>query len=65
MQEVEVFGKVIIDCTGDAAVCAKAGATYELREKKDIQPMSLIGKMAGVDMDRVRQYYEEHPPDTV
>ncbi len=43
-------------------MCAKAGATYELREKKDIQPMSLIGKMAGVDMDKVRKYYEENPP---
>ena len=62
MQEMDVMGKVIIDCTGDAAVCAKAGATYELREKKDIQPMSLIGKMAGVDMDKVRKYYEENPP---
>ncbi len=62
MQEVTVMGKIIIDCTGDGAVCAKAGATYDLRDRKDIQPMSLIGKMAGVDMDRVRKYYEENPP---
>ena len=62
MQEECVTGRVVIDCTGDAAVCAKAGATYALREKKDIQPMSLIGKMAGVDMDRVQKYYRENPP---
>ena len=53
---------VVIDCSGDAAVAAKAGAPFEIRPKEEIQPMSLIGKMAGVDMDRVRKYYEEHPP---
>ena len=62
MQIVEVHGKIVIDCTGDAAVCAKAGATYEIRDDKDIQPMTLIGKMAGIDMDRVVKYYEENPP---
>lgn len=62
MQLVEVRGTIVIDCTGDAAVCAKAGATYEIRRDKDIQPMTLIGKMAGVDMERVARYYEENPP---
>lgn len=62
MQQMTVRGKTVIDCTGDAAVCAKAGADYEIREKKDMQPMSLIGKMAGVDMEKVRRYYEENPP---
>lgn len=62
MEMIEIRAKVVIDCTGDAAVAAKMGAPFEIREKKDIQPMSLIGKMAGVDMDRVKQYYEENPP---
>lgn len=62
MQLVDLGAKVVIDCTGDAAVSAKAGATYEIRDDKEIQPMSLIGKMAGVDMERVARYYEENPP---
>jgi len=59
---MEIRAKVVIDSTGDALVAYKAGAPYEMREKKDIQPMTLMGRMCGIDMDRVKQYYEEHPP---
>ena len=45
MQIEKVYGKVVIDCTGDAGVCAKAGATYDIRRDEEIQPMTLIGKM--------------------
>ncbi len=62
MEQVEVRSKVVIDSSGDAGVAAKAGVPFEIRAKKDIQPMTLIGRMAGVDMDRVKQYYEENPP---
>jgi ribulose 1,5-bisphosphate synthetase/thiazole synthase len=62
MQLMGVYAKTVIDATGDAAVSAKAGATYEIREKKEMQPMTLMGKMAGVDMEKVKQYYKEHPP---
>ena len=62
MELMEIRADVVIDCTGDAAVAFKCGAPFEYRDKKDIQPMSLIGRMAGVDMDRVKQYYDEHPP---
>ena len=59
---MEIRAKVVIDCTGDALVAFKAGAPFELREKRDIQPMTLMGRMCGVDMERVKQYYDEHPP---
>lgn len=62
LEQVEVRAKVVIDSSGDAGVAAKAGVPFEIRPKKDIQPMTLIGRMAGVDMDRVKQYYEENPP---
>lgn len=62
MQLENVYGKIIIDCTGDAAVSAKAGAEFAIRDNRDIQPMTLIGKMAGVDMEKVKAYYEENPP---
>ena len=62
MQDMKVVGKIVIDSTGDAAVCYRAGADYELREKKDIQPMTLMGKVAGVDFEKVKQYYKDNPP---
>ena len=62
MEQMEIRAKVVIDCTGDAAVAAKAQVPCEIRPRKDIQPMSLIGKMAGVDIEKVRRYYDENPP---
>lgn len=62
MEQMAIRAKVVIDCTGDAVVAAKAQAPYEIRPKKEIQPMTLIGKMAGVDMKRVERYYKENPP---
>ena len=59
---MEIRAKTVIDCTGDALISYKAGAPYEMREKKDIQPMTLMGRMCGVDMDRVKKYYDENPP---
>lgn len=61
MEQIEVRAKVVIDSSGDASVVAKSGAPFEIRLKKDIQPMTLIGRMAGVDLDRVMQYYRENP----
>jgi ribulose 1,5-bisphosphate synthetase/thiazole synthase len=62
MEQMEIRAKAVIDCTGDAVVAAKAQVPFEIRPKKDIQPMSLVGKMAGIDMERVKQYYEKNPP---
>ncbi|MCC6188224.1 MAG: FAD-dependent oxidoreductase [Anaerolineales bacterium] len=62
MEQMEIRAKVVIDCSGDAAVAARAGVPFEIRAKKDIQPMTLIGRMAGVNIERVQQYYQAHPP---
>ena len=59
---MEIYAKVVIDGSGDAAVAFKAGAPFEIRNKEEIQPMTLMGKIAGVDMDRVKAYYAENPP---
>lgn len=59
---MEIKAKVIVDCTGDAIVAAKAGAPFEIRPKKDIQPMTLMGRMAGVDLKKAKQYYVDNPP---
>lgn len=59
----EIRAQVVVDCSGDAVVAAKSGAPYEIRAKRDIQPMTLMGKMAGVDIERVKEYYKENPPE--
>ena len=62
MEQIEIHAKVVIDSTGDASVAARAGVPFEIRPKKDIQPMTLIGRMAGVDMKKVEAYYQKNPP---
>lgn len=62
MQLKNIYGGIVIDCTGDAAVSAKAGAEFAIRDDRELQPMTLIGKMAGVDMKKVRDYYKKNPP---
>ncbi len=59
---MEIRAEVVIDCSGDAIVAAKSGAPFEIRPKKDIQPMTLMGRMAGVDLERVKEYYKANPP---
>jgi len=62
LEQVQVNAKVVIDSSGDASVATMAGAPFDIRVKKEIQPQTLIGRMAGVDLDRVKQHYAENPP---
>ncbi|RJS74961.1 FAD-dependent oxidoreductase [Candidatus Bathyarchaeota archaeon] len=50
-----VSGKVFVDATGDGDVAVMAGAPYEKGRKQDglMQPMTLVFRMAGVDVSRV------------
>ncbi len=50
-----VFGKVIVDATGDGDVAIMAGAPYEKGRKEDglTQPMTLNFRMGGVDIGRM------------
>jgi hypothetical protein len=49
-----ILAKVVIDCTGDGDIAAKAGVPYVKGRETDgkMQPMTLMFKVAGVDMDR-------------
>ncbi len=52
---IESYGaKVVIDCTGDGDVAFKAGAEYYKghEESGQMQPVTLMFKVAGVDMSR-------------
>lgn len=58
-----VLADVVVDATGDADIAAQAGASYEIGRQGDgaCQPMSLIFKLGGVDLDRFRDYVRGHP----
>jgi ribulose 1,5-bisphosphate synthetase/thiazole synthase len=60
-ERVEIHAPVIIDATGDADICAAAGADYEVGSPDDgrCQPMSLYFIMAGVDLDKTLAYAQE------
>jgi glycine/D-amino acid oxidase-like deaminating enzyme len=60
-----LLAKIVIDCTGDGDVCNWAGVPIELGREHDhkTRPMSIIFKMANVDIDGVVRYAREHPDD--
>jgi len=55
-----VRGKVIIDCTGEGHVSAKAGAPYEQVPKDQLEPHTLSFTVDGVDWDKVLDYVREN-----
>lgn len=56
-----VLAKTVIDCTGDADVAARGGADYQKASKEHLHPVSLLGKVGGVDSKQLEDYYREHP----
>ena len=60
-----IMGQVVVDCTGDGDVCAWAGVPFQLGREKDrkMRPMSIMFKMADVDIDGMVRYAKEHPED--
>lgn len=50
------FAKIVIDCTGDGDVAARAGAPYEIGDENgNTQPMTLMFKMSNIDY--IQDYY--------
>lgn len=57
-----VKGKFFIDATGDADIACKAGAPWEQgNSQRKVQPMTMKFRMKGVQLDRVKQYIQDHP----
>ena len=50
-----VLAKVVIDCTGDGDIAARAGAEFILGREDDhsMQPMTLMVQVGGVDVSRI------------
>jgi hypothetical protein len=56
-----VFGKVVIDCTGEGDISVRAGAPYETLPKEKLQPHTISFTADGVDWDKVLKYIKENP----
>lgn len=54
---------VVIDCTGDGDVAARAGASYEMGREDDglVQPMTLMFRMTEFDREDFQTYVKQHP----
>lgn len=57
--------KCFVDCTGDADLAAAAGAKFVFGREADaqMQPVSAIFRVGGVDLDKTWAYLEAHPED--
>jgi len=62
---MELRASVVIDATGDGDVAVLAGAEFQQGRESDglTQPMSLMFRMAGIDLGAVRAYIAAHPED--
>jgi len=58
-----LFGKIIIDCTGEGEVAARAGAPYEILSKEKMEPHSLAFTADGVDWEKVLDYIKRNPEE--
>jgi hypothetical protein len=60
---VVVRARVVVDCTGDGDVAARAGAPYEVGRDEDglVQPMTLMFRMVQFEAAAFAAYVREHP----
>jgi len=56
-------GNVFIDCSGDGDIAIGAGAPFEIGDasKGDLQPVTLIFRMMGVEPEPLLRFVKEHP----
>lgn len=60
-----VRGKVVIDCTGDADVAARAGVPFQIGRREDgvLQPATLMCRVYNVDSEKTKKYVRDNPDD--
>lgn len=60
---VAVRASVIVDCTGDGDLAARAGAAFEVGREEDglVQPVTLMFRMVGFDRKAFEDYVQAHP----
>lgn len=52
-----IMSACTVDASGDGDVAALAGAPYELRDKKKLQPVSVVFGIDGVDAERFKAHF--------
>jgi hypothetical protein len=55
-----VYGKVVIDCTGEGDISVRAGAPYEILPKDKLQPHTISFTMDGVNWDKAFTYIKQN-----
>jgi hypothetical protein len=60
---VVIRARVVIDCTGDGDVAARAGAPYEIGREEDdlVQPMTLMFRVTEFDRASFEAYVKQRP----
>lgn len=55
--------RVVIDCTGDGDAAVEAGAPWEIGDAPsgNLQPVTMVYRMQGVDTQRLLNFVREHP----
>jgi len=56
-----ILADVVIDATGDGDVAARAGATFQMKDRDHIQPGTLIFRVDNVNVDKIRLAIAENP----
>jgi FAD dependent oxidoreductase len=60
---IVIRARVVIDCTGDGDVAARAGAPYEIGREDDglVQPMTLMFRVTEFERSDFAAYVNQHP----
>ncbi|HYY24192.1 MAG TPA: FAD-dependent oxidoreductase [Candidatus Udaeobacter sp.] len=60
---VVIRARVVVDCTGDGDIAARAGAAYEIGREDDrlVQPMTLMFRVTEFQRAAFKTYVKEHP----
>lgn len=60
---VAIRSRVVVDCTGDGDLAARAGAPFEIGRDRDrlVQPMTLMARMIEFEPEAFRAYVRAHP----
>jgi glycine/D-amino acid oxidase-like deaminating enzyme len=58
-----IHARVVIDCTGDGDIAARAGAPYEIGREDDglVQPMTLMFRITEFERAAFDAYVKQHP----
>ncbi|MBL8669394.1 MAG: FAD-dependent oxidoreductase [Alphaproteobacteria bacterium] len=62
-QRTLLKAKLFIDCSGDGDLAIGAGAPFEVGDaaKGELQPVTLVFRMQGVDAPKLLQFVRDHP----